>query len=121
MTWQKQTISSWTELRDKLNKLASIDNLVCRGQSNYDESEIKVFSSLDRALEKIKDEKQKSEIEREIANRFRTYAPNYLPYSELMHLSDGPSFMMLMQHYGAPTRLVDWTYSIWVGAYFSSK
>ena len=122
MTWKKQTITSWPELRDKLNELAISDNLVCRGQAaNCGENEIKVFSSLDRALKDVIDEEQKSKVEREIAKRFRKYAPNYLPYAEIGHLNDGPSFLMLMQHYGAPTRLVDWTYSIWVGAYFAAR
>jgi hypothetical protein len=122
MTWKKQTITNWPELRDKLNELAATDNIVCRGQgSDYDNGAI--FSTLDRTFKdtNITDEKQKGEVEREIARRFLIYAPNYLPYAELMHLSDGPSFLMLMQHYGAPTRLVDWTYSIWLGAYFAAR
>jgi hypothetical protein len=122
MTWKKQAVTTWPQLREKLNELASTDNLVCRGQAaNYGKEEIKVFSSLDRALEDVRDEEQKSKVEREIARRFLRYAPNYLPYVELMHLRSGPSFLMLMQHYGAPTRLVDWTYSIWVGAYFAAR
>jgi hypothetical protein len=122
MTWKKQTITSWPELRDKINELAAMDHVVCRGQGyNYDNGAI--FSTLDRTFKdtNITDEKQKGDVEREIARRFLTYAPNYLPYAELMHLRDGPSFMMLMQHYGAPTRLVDWTYSVWIGAYFAAR
>ena len=121
MAWVKQkTITSWPELRDKLNELADTNNVVCRGQcADYDNGSI--FSTLDRAFKNITDERRKSEIERELARRFRIYAPNYLPYAELMHLSNGPSFLMLMQHYGTPTRLVDWTYSIWVGAYFAAR
>jgi len=124
MTWKKQEVTTWSQLRKKLNELASTDNLVCRGQAvncNTNGKVIKVMSSLDRALENVSDEKQKSKVEREIAKRFRTYAPNYLPYAEIGHLNDGPSFLMLMQHYGAPTRLVDWTYSVWVGAYFAAR
>lgn len=123
MAWVKHpTIKTWPELREKLNELASTDRVVCRGQgSDYSTENISIMSSLDRELEHVNDEKQKSEVERGIAQRFQTYAPNYLPYAELLHLKDGPSFLMLMQHYGAPTRLVDWTSSIWVGAYFAAR
>jgi len=122
MAWIKHKIETWPQLRDTLNELAATDNIVCRGQgSDYDNGAI--FSTLDRTFKdtNITDENQKSEVEREIAKRFKSYAPNYLSFAEQMHLSDGPSFLMLMQHYGAPTRLVDWTYSIWVGAYFAAK
>jgi hypothetical protein len=123
MAREKQnTVTSWPELRDKLNELAAADNIVSRGQGS-DYGKGKIFSTLDRAFidTNITDGNQKSEIEREIARRFRKYAPNYLPYAELMHLNDGPSFWMLMRHYGTPTRLVDWTYSIWVSAYFAAR
>lgn len=111
--------ATWQDLRECLHELAGTNNVVCRGQgANHDE---KLMSCLDRRLAYLNDDKEKSDIEREIARRFLRYAPNYLPFAEQMHLRDGPSFLMLMQHYGAPTRLVDWSESIWIGAYFAAR
>ena len=119
MGWTDCTFTSWPQLRECLSELASTDRVVCRGQgADFDKGAI--LSSLDRTLRCGVDGKCKAEVEREIARRFRMYAPNYLPIAELQHLGDPPSFWMLMRHYGAPTRLVDWTYSIWVGAYFAA-
>jgi hypothetical protein len=119
MGWERREFATWEELRECLNKLSDIDDLVCRGQgAAYDG---RVMSCLDRALVDLNDDDEKAKIEREVAHRFRSHAPNYLPYAEQMHLSHGPALLTLMQHYGAPTRLVDWTASIWIGAYFAAR
>ncbi len=125
MAWEENTLSAWPAIREKLVELTDTGRIICRGQTrDYKDKSggaLTVFSSLDRSLEDVSDDGVKAETEREIARRFRAYAPNYLPYAEIRHLGDGRSFLMLMQHYGAPTRLVDWTSSIWVGAYFAAR
>lgn len=120
MGWVESTFEDWGELQACLCDLAKNQDLLCRGQpSDFDGG--RVLSSLDRDWNSAVPEDRKPIVEREIAEKFRQHAPNYLSLAELEHLNDGPSFWMLMQHYGAPTRLVDWTQSIWVAAYFAVR
>jgi hypothetical protein len=120
MAWTEE--KPFAELQQLLNHLQVVGacpHVVCRGQgAEYDEGRAR--SSLDRACGEMGDN-QKVSVEVEMAQGFRQYAPNYLPFAELQHLGNGPSFWMLMQHYGTPTRLVDWTTSVWMAAYFAAK
>jgi hypothetical protein len=52
---------------------------------------------------------------REFKRRIHQYE-RHLPKSE-----DAIEWLSIMQHYGAPTRLIDWTYSVYVALYFSLR
>ena len=54
------------------------------------------------------------EHEKGIIREFRRRAHHYLPDATL--LGDSLELLALMQHHGAPTRLLDWTYSLYVAA-----
>jgi hypothetical protein len=69
----------------------------------------RMYGSLEKALhiENI--------VLREFRRRLHHYSPNVPRRKEPLR------WLSLMQHHGAPTRLLDWTYSIYIAAYFASE
>jgi FRG domain len=59
------------------------------------------------------------EWEAEMIEDFRRAAHHYLKPGELPHVDDKLEWLALMQHYGAPTRLLDFTRSPYVAAFFA--
>jgi hypothetical protein len=55
-------------------------------------------------------------IESGLLRRFKRQAHHYI--SNPPEENDPLEWLALMQHYGAPTRLLDWTYSFFVALYF---
>lgn len=57
--------------------------------------------------------------ERYLTNLFYTAAQSRYPACP--QNNDYGAWLALMQHYGLPTRLLDWTHSLLVAAYFATK
>src|SRR6266850_1376562 len=75
-------------------------------------------SSLERAMTEFGyDRKQGRLIERNLLKEFKRRAHHYV--IDPPELSDTLQWLALMRHYGAPSRLLDWTYSFWVAAFFA--
>lgn len=102
----------WTTLRYHLYNLK---NWIYRGQSNY---EWNLSTTIERSARLYNyDTRATLEKEKTILNKFQRRAHNYLK-----NLPSDESFLewfSIIQHFGGPTRLLDFTYSFYVGAFFS--
>jgi hypothetical protein len=87
------------------------------GKSSYD-----LKTTIEREAERsgiqLKELKEKC-YERRLLNEFRRGAHHYLTHvPERYDLSE---WLAMMQHYGAPTRLLDWSYSPFIACYFAME
>ncbi len=57
------------------------------------------------------------ELERRMLNEFKRRLHHYV--KDTPHSGDYAEWLSLMRHFGAPTRLLDWSYSPFVAAYFA--
>jgi FRG domain len=110
MSISSVTLGSWNEIHSYLKP-----GWMYRGQKSTDWP---LKTSLERCCEREKIKpKDRSYIESELLRDFRRA---YYQYAE--HIPSSESiieWISLMQHHGAPTRLLDFTYSIYVAAYFA--
>jgi hypothetical protein len=110
MTIASITLRSWNEIHSYLKP-----GWMYRGQKSTDWP---LKTSLERCCEREKIKRKRHiYIEDELLRDFRRA---YYQYAQ--HVPDRESiieWISLMQHHGAPTRLLDFTYSIYVAAYFA--
>ena len=89
---------------------------VFRGQSNVNWS---LQPSLFRHLPENATESQAAILENDLMRVFQEKAHLHLSASDLPAESDRKQWWAIMQHHGAPTRLLDWTSSFLVALYFA--
>lgn len=82
----------------------------------YDHLDPKIFRGfyIDEAYSKFR-----TDSEQLIIEEFKRVAPSL--YSKIPLEGNNLDWLVLMQHYGAPTRLLDWTESILIALYFAVK
>lgn len=117
------TINSWPEFDKALSK-KHYRKWIFRGQSNASwdlESSLHRSFEEAQAIHKICNDKEKNlnkeEHEKVMIDRFKCSAHLYL--NSLPHDNDLLSWLSLMQHHGAPTRLLDFTFSYYIALYFA--
>jgi hypothetical protein len=78
-----------------------------------------VRSSLERCAHRSAWPRARSELEIGIYRRFQRHAHLYV--ESLPGDEDPIEWLALVRHYGAPTRLVDWSYSFHVAVFFAAR
>jgi len=119
MAWDIKRVTDPSSLFQEFLS-ADVPNAGFRGQSD---NSWKLQPSLNR-LAHLTDEPALIKRELDIAVEFKTRSRPFLDYLEqafLGHPNDpmSTSAVAVLQHYGAPTRLLDWSYSPFVALFFA--
>ncbi len=105
------------DIHDLINVGIALENRWFRGHSRiYNELTPGVFRN-DEELLIFPPRDKDDDYEFMLMEEFRRYAPTVL--RNIPRRNDFLSWLVLMQHYGMPTRLLDWTENPLIAAYFS--
>ena len=109
-------VRTWQELLSSYEDLSSVSQKwMFRGQSDCTWT---LRSSLDRAADEFcVDSKHRSSVEAGLLRQFQRKCHQYVDNPP--HADNKLEWLALMQHFGAPTRLLDWTYSYFVALHFA--
>jgi hypothetical protein len=119
--WKEIKISSWMDLIKKLDDMKE-KRMVYRGQPNHNwtletsfKREIGLFSKLKKENESI--ELMLIRLEKEMISNFKSQYHLYT--NDLLNDNNDLYNLSVLQHYGAPTRLLDWSYSPFISTFFA--
>lgn len=114
-SWKAETISSEEQLFRALEELQG-KRWLFRGQSK---AEWSLDPSINRCALRTISRSEKLKLERQSVELFRSAARFFASAGEHGALSDDVIALMVLRHYGVPSRLLDWSFSPYVAAYFS--
>lgn len=125
MRINKQEINSFPELIDFQESLSGGENKwIFRGEEfngkiedSLKTSLEKAFGSITPSLTRVEINKHKINAEKDVIREFQRKL--HLYSDNLPTRADIIQWLSIMQHHGAPTRLLDWTYSFWVAIHFA--
>jgi hypothetical protein len=105
-----KVLKRWTDIHKHVR-----DGWAFRGQECAD---YRLATALERLQDRIGVQfNRASDLESVLLREFRRRYHHYSPHPPM---SDHDlEWLSIMQHHGAPTRLLDWTYSIYVAGYFA--
>ena len=121
MSWKDIRVSSWQELVTALDETADgpggIAKYLYRGQADTAWGLKPLLTRLvaDRGFTRA----DVHTLERDAIREFKAEAHRFLSPYLAQSTVDCGGWWSLMQHYGVPTRLVDWTSSPYVATYFA--
>lgn len=91
-------------------------NWIYRGQRD---ARWKLESTLERTARRFRWQRPRAELEMGIFRRFQRHA--HLFVSALPDEEEVIEWLSLIRHFGAPTRLIDWTYSFHIALFFAVR
>lgn len=120
--WHEEVVGDWSQFTELLDKIVTPlpdqrHHFFYRGQVCKD---WRLESSIFRQLKNKKNDLPRCfEIEQDSKKEFESQLHLHMDPAGLPKTNDWLEWWALMQHYDAPTRLLDWTTSPYVAAYFA--
>ena len=123
---QEQTIETWsklTEFAERHDVASGFDrSYAFRGHSEVEwqlDPTLHRSATLDgsRPLPPVE---ELLRLETRLLERFKQEATTFLPHAIIHSSHHAVDWWPIMRHYGVPTRLLDWTTSLYVASYFAA-